>query len=148
MLGYSFIQPERTALFPALTEGGLAVKLAMPMSEDRSVLRTSLLPQLLDIAQYNVNRRQSDLALFEIGSVFITDEEQLTRQPREFQTLALLLTGSRAAKQWNVAPESVDFFDLKGRWNRCSLTLVWTTPLFSKAIHRRVIIPVAPLRST
>ncbi|MFD1773291.1 phenylalanine--tRNA ligase subunit beta [Paenibacillus rhizophilus] len=114
VLGYSFIQPERTALFPALTEGGLAVKLAMPMSEDRSVLRTSLLPQLLDIAQYNVNRRQSDLALFEIGSVFITDEEQLTRQPREFQTLALLLTGSRAAKQWNVAPESVDFFDLKG----------------------------------
>ncbi|AIQ12084.1 phenylalanine--tRNA ligase subunit beta [Paenibacillus durus] len=114
VLGYSFIQPEQTALFPALTEGGLAVKLAMPMSEDRSVLRTSLLPQLLDIAQYNMNRRQSDLALFEIGTVFVTDEEQLTREPREFQTLGLLLTGSRAAKQWNIAAEPVDFFDLKG----------------------------------
>uniref|UniRef100_UPI000470A6A6 phenylalanine--tRNA ligase subunit beta n=1 Tax=Paenibacillus forsythiae TaxID=365616 RepID=UPI000470A6A6 len=114
VLGYSFIQPEQTALFPALTEGGLAVKLAMPMSEERSVLRTSLLPQLLDIAQYNLNRRQSDLALFEIGTVFVTDEEQLTRQPREFQTLGLLLTGSRSAKQWNVAADPVDFFDLKG----------------------------------
>ncbi|QWU17740.1 phenylalanyl-tRNA synthetase beta subunit [Paenibacillus sophorae] len=114
VLGYSFIQPGQTTLFPALTEGGLAVKLAMPMSEDRSVLRTSLLPQLLDIAQYNINRRQSDLALFEIGTVFVTDEEQLTRQPREFQTLGLLLTGSKAAKQWNVAAEPVDFFDLKG----------------------------------
>ncbi|WP_025690594.1 phenylalanine--tRNA ligase subunit beta [Paenibacillus zanthoxyli] len=114
VLGYSFIQPEQTALFPALTEGGVAVKLAMPMSEERSVLRTSLLPQLLDIAQYNLNRRQSDLALFEIGTVFVTDEEQLTRQPCEFQTLGLLLTGSKAAKQWNVAAEPVDFFDLKG----------------------------------
>lgn len=114
VLGYSFIQPEQTTLFPALTEGGHAVKLALPMSEERSVLRTSLLPQLLDIAQYNLNRRQSDLALFEIGTVFVTDEEQLTRQPREFQTLGLLLTGSRAAKQWNVAAEPVDFFDLKG----------------------------------
>ncbi|NGM82962.1 phenylalanine--tRNA ligase subunit beta [Paenibacillus sp. 7124] len=114
VLGYSFIQTEQTTLFPALTEGGHAVKLALPMSEERSVLRTSLLPQLLDIAQYNLNRRQSDLALFEIGTVFVTDEEQLTRQPREFQTLGLLLTGSRAAKQWNVAAEPVDFFDLKG----------------------------------
>ncbi|AKG33987.1 phenylalanine--tRNA ligase subunit beta [Paenibacillus durus] len=114
VLGYSFIQPEQTTLFPALTEGGLAVKLALPMSEERSVLRTSLLPQLLDIAQYNTNRRQSDLALFEIGTVFVTDEEHLTRQPREFQTLGLLLTGSKAAKQWNVAAEPVDFFDLKG----------------------------------
>lgn len=114
VMGYSFIQPERSTLFTALTGAGHAVKLAMPMSEDRSVLRTSLIPQLLDIAEYNAKRRQSDLALFEIGSVFVTEEEQLTRQPREFQTLGLLLTGSRAAKQWNIAPEPVDFFDLKG----------------------------------
>lgn len=114
VLGYSFIQPEQGKLFPALSEGGHAVSLAMPMSEDRSVLRTSVLPQLLDIAQYNSNRRQSNLALFEIGNVFFTDEEKLTRQPRELPVLSLLLSGSRAVKQWNVASESVDFFDLKG----------------------------------
>jgi phenylalanyl-tRNA synthetase beta chain len=114
VLGYSFIQPEQGKLFPALSGEGHAVRLAMPMSEDRSILRTSVLPQLLDIAQYNTNRRQSDLALFEVGNVFFTDEEQLTRQPRELPVLALLLSGSRAVKQWNVAPQPVDFFDLKG----------------------------------
>jgi phenylalanyl-tRNA synthetase beta chain len=114
VMGYSFIQPEQSKWFPALAEGQLSVKLAMPMSEERSVLRTSLIPQLLDIALYNTNRRQSDLALFEIGNVFFTDEEQLTRQPRELPVLGLLLSGSRAAKQWNVTAEPVDFFDLKG----------------------------------
>ncbi|WP_438495087.1 phenylalanine--tRNA ligase subunit beta [Paenibacillus sp. IHBB 3054] len=114
VMGYSFIQPEQSKWFPALAEGQLSVKLAMPMSEERSVLRTSLIPQLLDIALYNTNRRQSDLALFEIGNVFFTDEEQLTRQPRELPVLGLLLSGNRAAKQWNVTAEPVDFFDLKG----------------------------------
>ncbi|AIQ46049.1 phenylalanyl-tRNA synthase subunit beta [Paenibacillus sp. FSL R7-0273] len=114
VMGYSFIQPEQSKLFPAFSAGEQAVKLAMPMSEERSVLRTSLLPQLLDIALYNTNRRQSDLALFEIGNVFFTDEEQLTRQPRELPVLGLLLSGTRTAKQWNLAAEPVDFFDLKG----------------------------------
>ncbi|KWX80659.1 phenylalanyl-tRNA synthase subunit beta [Paenibacillus riograndensis] len=114
VMGYSFIQPEQSKLFPALADGLLSVKLAMPMSEERSVLRTSLIPQLLDIARYNTNRRQSDLALFEIGNVFFTDEEQLTRQPRELPVLGLLLSGSRASKQWNVEEQPVDFFDLKG----------------------------------
>ncbi|WP_019912350.1 phenylalanine--tRNA ligase subunit beta [Paenibacillus sp. HW567] len=114
VMGYSFIQPEQSKLFPALADGKLAVKLAMPMSEERSVLRTTLIPQLLDIARYNTNRRQSDLALFEVGNVFFTEEEQLTRQPRELPVLGLLLSGSRASKQWNVAEQPVDFFDLKG----------------------------------
>ncbi|WP_440961760.1 phenylalanine--tRNA ligase subunit beta [Paenibacillus nitricinens] len=114
VMGYSFIQPEQSKMFPELSEGSQAVKLAMPMSEERSVLRTSLLPQLLDIASYNTNRRQSDLALFEIGNVFFTDEEQLTRQPRELPVLGLLLSGSLTVKQWNVSAQPVDFFDLKG----------------------------------
>lgn len=114
VMGYSFIQPEQSKLFPALAEGRHSVKLAMPMSEERSVLRTSLIPQLLDIALYNTNRRQSDLALFEIGNIFFTDEEQLTRQPSELPVLGLLLSGNRASKQWNVSAEPVDFFDLKG----------------------------------
>ncbi|KAA9005351.1 phenylalanine--tRNA ligase subunit beta [Paenibacillus spiritus] len=113
-MGYSFIQPDRTGLFPALQGGAFAVKLAMPMSEDRSVLRTSLLPELLSIAEYNTNRRQSDLALFEIGNIFLADEERLTRQPRELPVLGMLLSGNRSSKQWNRPAEPVDFFDLKG----------------------------------
>ena len=73
----------------------LPVRLALPMSEDRSVLRTSLLPQLLETAAYNRNRKNDDVAIFEIGSVFHTDEEELTRLPHEKHRLAVLLTGNR-----------------------------------------------------
>lgn len=114
VLGYSFIHPQQAEVFTSLSEGGKAVKLAMPMSEDRSVLRTSLLPQLLDIAVYNHNRKQPDLALFEIGNLFHTQEETLTKQPQERPVLGLLLSGRKGSKQWNVQPAKVDFFDLKG----------------------------------
>lgn len=113
VLGYSFIHPEQAAAFTA-AKGAKAVKLAMPMSEDRSVLRTSLIPQLLDMAAYNTNRKQPDLALFEIGNLFHSDEEVLTKQPVERPVLGLLLSGRKGSKQWNVQPATVDFFDLKG----------------------------------
>lgn len=114
VISYSFTHPDETALFPALTEGARAIKLAMPMSEERSVLRTSIIPQLLDVAAYNANRKQTDLALFEMGNVFYSQEEELTTQPKEIPVLTLLLCGSRGPKQWNQTPEAVDFFDLKG----------------------------------
>ncbi|WP_127544430.1 phenylalanine--tRNA ligase subunit beta [Paenibacillus amylolyticus] len=114
MISYSFVHPDKATLFPALTQGSKAVKLAMPMSEDRSVLRTSILPQMLDAAVYNMNRKQDSLAVFEVGNVFFTEEDQLTKQPHEIPVLGLLLTGNRASQQWNVGAEKVDFFDLKG----------------------------------
>lgn len=114
VLGYSFIHPQQSETFTSLGDGGKAVKLAMPMSEDRGVLRTSLIPQLLDIAVYNANRKHPDLAMFEIGNVFHTHEDTLTKQPLERPVLGLLLTGRLGSKQWNMQPEKVDFFDLKG----------------------------------
>ncbi|AZK48216.1 phenylalanine--tRNA ligase subunit beta [Paenibacillus lentus] len=114
VMGYSFIHEGYGTMFPQLGAGGREVKLAMPMSEDRSVLRMSLIPGLINIAAYNRNRKQDNLALFEMGSVFQTDEDKLTKQPREIAVLGLLLTGDREEKRWNAAPEKVDFFDIKG----------------------------------
>lgn len=114
VMGYSFIHEGYGTVFPQLGAGGREVKLAMPMSEDRSVLRMNLIPGLINIAAYNRNRKQDHLALFEMGSVFQTDEEKLTKQPREIAVLGLLLTGDREEKRWNAAPEKVDFFDIKG----------------------------------
>ncbi|WP_020617596.1 phenylalanine--tRNA ligase subunit beta [Paenibacillus daejeonensis] len=113
-ISYSFTSPAQTDLFPDLAEQVRPVRLAMPMSEDRSVLRTSLLPQLLEIAAYNRNRKNDNVTVFEIGSVFHTDEETLTRLPHEKHRLAGLLTGSRRQSQWNVKAEAVDFYDAKG----------------------------------
>ncbi|QHW33339.1 phenylalanine--tRNA ligase subunit beta [Paenibacillus rhizovicinus] len=115
VISYSFTHPDRTTLFPALNGADVQpVRLALPMSEDRSVLRTSLLPQLLETAVYNRNRKNDDAAIFEIGSVFHTDEETLTRLPHEKHRLAILLTGSRVRAEWNSKAEAYDFYDLKG----------------------------------
>lgn len=116
VISYSFTSPDRTNLFPDLSGNAdtKAIKLAMPMSEDRSVLRTSLIAQLLETATYNRNRKNESAALFEIGSVFHTDEEQLTRLPQEKHRLAALLTGNRTEAQWNRKAVAVDFYDAKG----------------------------------
>ncbi|WP_028611969.1 phenylalanine--tRNA ligase subunit beta [Paenibacillus harenae] len=114
VISYSFTGPARTKLFPSMAEETLAVRLAMPMSEDRSVLRTTLIAQLLETAAYNRNRKNESAAIFEIGSVFHTDEEQLTRLPQEKHRFAALLTGNRTEAQWNTKAVPVDFYDAKG----------------------------------
>ncbi|NIK76134.1 phenylalanyl-tRNA synthetase beta chain [Paenibacillus castaneae] len=114
VVNYSFTGPARTKLFPALAEHTHAVSLAMPMSEDRSVLRKTLIPQLLETAAYNRNRKNDSAALFEIGSVFHTDEEQLTHLPQEKHRFAALLTGNRSEAQWNAKAVQYDFYDAKG----------------------------------
>jgi phenylalanyl-tRNA synthetase beta chain len=111
---YSLTHPSRTRMFTLLAEGAVPIRVAMPMSEDRSELRTSLVPSLIDAAIYNRNRKNADLRLFEIGSVFLTNEERLTELPRERHRIAGLLAGSRTDVQWNVKAEPVDFYDAKG----------------------------------
>lgn len=111
---YSFTHPSETELFTTLTGAVKAVKLAMPMSEDRSVLRNSFIPNLLDVATYNRNRKTEDVQLFEIGSVYVTEEETLSSLPQEKAVIALLMTGKRQASQWNVQAANVDFYDIKG----------------------------------
>lgn len=111
---YSFTDPSRAALFQSLSGPGELVRLAMPMSEERSVLRTSLLPNLIDAAVYNHNRKVKDVALFEIGSVFHTAESKLATLPEEKQRLAILLTGQNHPTQWNRVGQPYDFYDAKG----------------------------------
>lgn len=111
---YSFTHPEQIHSFPGAHRETKPVALAMPMSEERSVLRTSLVPHLLDVAAYNRNRNINDVAVFEIGRVFLSDEETLSRLPEEKLMLAILLTGKRSDVHWMGKPGDVDFYDLKG----------------------------------
>lgn len=111
---YSFTHPEQIHSFPGSHGETKPVALAMPMSEERSVLRTSLVPHLLDAAAYNHNRNINDVAVFEIGRVFLTGEETLSRLPEEKLMLAILLTGKRSEVHWTGKPAEVDFYDLKG----------------------------------
>lgn len=90
------------------------VSLAMPMSEDRSTLRTSLIPHVLDVVQYNQNRKITDLAIYEVGSIFLSTEKQLTKQPVETEMVAGALTGMWQSHLWQGEKKKVDFFVAKG----------------------------------
>lgn len=90
------------------------IDLPMPMSQDHRTLRMSLTPQLLQSVQYNLNHQMTDLGLFEIGSVFLTDEETLTALPAEKEKLAAVLTGVWDAHPWEQEQTSVDFYTIKG----------------------------------
>lgn len=86
--------------------------LANPMYEDRSTLRTLLMPGLLDTLSYNVNRQNRDLAIFEISHVYRPVEgQQLPDEPR---MLGLALMGNLAPLGWNSPEKPADYYTLKG----------------------------------
>lgn len=88
------------------------VSLTNPISAERAVMRHSLLASVLEIAAHN-SRYQDRLAIFEVGPIFIEDEEEIL--PTEQTRLSLTLTGQRGVPGWQ--SENVgqyDFYDLKG----------------------------------
>ncbi|MBM7555016.1 phenylalanine--tRNA ligase subunit beta [Thalassobacillus pellis] len=90
------------------------VRLAMPMSEEHSHLRLSILPELLASLSYNVARKQNDLAYYELGSVFISEEEHVTKQPEEQLRLAGAMTGNWHVHPWQQEKKAIDFYVVKG----------------------------------
>ncbi|EUJ32337.1 phenylalanyl-tRNA ligase subunit beta [Listeria cornellensis FSL F6-0969] len=84
----------------------------MPMSEEHSHLRTSIVPQLLKAASYNVARKNSNVALYELGTVFYATEGD--NLPLETEHLAGLITGNWRETDWQKQEKKVDFFLLKG----------------------------------
>ncbi|ASS74594.1 phenylalanine--tRNA ligase subunit beta [Tumebacillus algifaecis] len=89
------------------------LKLMHPLSEDRNSLRTHMLPSLVEVVQYNRNRRENDLAIFEIGKVFIPHEID-TELPQEHFCVAGLVTGSFSPIGVGEKARPVDFFTAKG----------------------------------
>lgn len=88
------------------------IRLAWPMSEDRSTLRMNLLSTLLDNAAYNVARKNKDIQFYEIGRVFFPSADSVL--PIEAERLAGVMTGMAYQKDWQMAAEPVNFYHAKG----------------------------------
>ena len=84
-------------------------KLRNPLSPEMSVLRTTLLPSLLENAQHNRNHQIDTIALFEIGGVFIQNSEQ-----KEPERVAGILAGQIGEGIYSNPYRQPDFFDIKG----------------------------------
>jgi len=112
LYNWTFSSPEdvqRAGLDASYAE---MVTLENPLSEKYATLRSSLIPGLLHAAAYNINRGQKDIAVFEIGPVYIPVEgEDL---PRQEWRLGLLLSGAAEPAHWSSPARAVDFYDLKG----------------------------------
>lgn len=88
------------------------VELAMPMSEDRSLLRLSIVPQILEVLKYNTARQNDSLAVYETGAVFLKNEG--ADLPEEEEHLAAAITGLWENHQWQGEKKPVDFYVIKG----------------------------------
>lgn len=111
---YSFTHPQQFERYVGLYPHARPVALAMPMSEERSVLRTSLIPHLIDAAVYNRNRNVDRVAIYELGTVFVTEYQPIKELPEEKLLLGALWTGKRSGAHWSGDSREVDFYDLKG----------------------------------
>lgn len=93
-------------VFPSLP----AVELVNPLSSDLAVLRSSLLPGLLEAARRNLNNGIVSVRLFEAGKVFLPGKDA----PRESLRLAALAAGPIQPQGWDAPTRQADFFDIKG----------------------------------
>jgi phenylalanyl-tRNA synthetase beta chain len=89
------------------------VNVLNPLSEDQSVMRTSLIPGLLETMKYNLSVQNRNLKLFEIGNVFF-NTGQKDSLPDEVEMLAGLWTGKREDAVWFSKEIDCDFYDIKG----------------------------------
>ncbi|WIG54796.1 MAG: Phenylalanyl-tRNA synthetase beta chain [Rhodanobacteraceae bacterium] len=107
---YAFVDPR---LLESWQLDARAIPLANPLSADLAMMRTSLLPGLVEALKRNRNRQQTRVRLFESGVVFersVADDAA----PLETTRLAAVACGSARAEQWGEAKRALDFFDIKG----------------------------------
>ncbi|AJE03386.1 phenylalanine--tRNA ligase subunit beta [Geobacter pickeringii] len=88
------------------------VRLRNPLVDEQSVMRTTLLPGMLEAAAANINHRSLDLRMFELRRIYQPVAGQ--ELPHEPLYLAGLITGLRIPESWNEAKNSTDFYDAKG----------------------------------
>ena len=102
-----------------------------PISQNMNVMRTSLLPGLLDTLSYNMNQGSESLKIFEIGSVF---SKKGSNKIKEREVVGGLIIGIEGKDNWSGSNKQLDFFDLKGN-------LEMALPELSKFSFKREQVP-------
>ncbi len=130
-INYSFISPDSCDRIhlDANDRRRHHIALLNPISEEQSVMRTTLVPGILEAAQRNIARQQNCLRLFEIGKVFLPQAD--APLPLEREMLVGLWTGRRAKAAWHTREKACDFFDIKGTVEGLALALGLTALSFT-----------------
>lgn len=83
------------------------IKLLKPMSVDRSVVRQSLIPSMINTIEYNKSRKVEDINIYEIANVYYNKNEEETK-------ICFAMSGKYIQNAWNKSKIDVDFFLCKG----------------------------------
>jgi phenylalanyl-tRNA synthetase beta chain len=105
-INYSFVSAKQLADF-SLSANSIPLK--NPLTEEFAVMRTSLLPGMMETVKYNLRRQNDSLKLFETGYVF-EQGEAISQEDK----LIAICTGKRHSEHWGLGKELVDYFDCKG----------------------------------
>lgn len=113
VINYSFITPQSIDYLglKEKDERRWLVYIKNPLTEDQSVMRTTMIFALLDSLKKNANNGCFNLKLFEMGRIFLSCGEG--RLPEERNILAGLLSGTLGEDLWN-SRLNADFYDIKG----------------------------------
>jgi phenylalanyl-tRNA synthetase beta chain len=111
VINYSFISPQAFDQFALPADSPLreSVSIANPLAEDQSVMRTFLLPGLLETAAHNIARQNQGLTFFELGNVFHQTGDGIA----EHLALAGVVSGE-AKPNWLKNHLKLDFYYAKG----------------------------------
>ncbi len=101
---YSLVSDAQCTMFDK--EELSKIEIMNPLNKEKSVLRHSQLPSMIDVLQYNKKRKIVDINLFELGRAYTKESEK--------ELLTGLMHGLYASSLWQGKKEPVDFFLLKG----------------------------------
>ncbi|MCR6546824.1 phenylalanine--tRNA ligase subunit beta [Dehalobacterium formicoaceticum] len=112
VITYSFISPRDYDRMMIPDDSSLrnGVVIMNPISDAQSVMRTTLIPGLLETASRNTNRRNLNFAFYEWGKIFIPGNEKLPQEP---MMLGGVISG-KLSQGWSRSPQNLDFYYLKG----------------------------------
>jgi len=116
-ISITFISEQEAKTFANLPSGGGMEPLALanPLSEEAAHMRTSLLPGLLNLVSYNLNRGTTDVRLFEAGEAFhklmFKDGSDSCEERRH---LGFIATGSAQPAMVHAPAQPYTFFHMKG----------------------------------
>jgi len=113
-ISYALTSEEKARQFTNTTSK--LTRLDSPMTAERTVLRLNLVTGLLDDVAYNVARRNGQVALYEIGRIFIQTDNHNPKVdlPQENNHVAFAIAGQWKASDWQSKEEYVDFYRAKG----------------------------------
>jgi phenylalanyl-tRNA synthetase beta chain len=111
-ISLSFISHQEAQAFASGTgvNPDAIVEVANPLSEEASVMRTSLVPSMLDMLARNLNYGTSDVRLFELGNAYA----KFGDQTQQYRRAALGATGNAIPGDVHQPPRPYNFFDMKG----------------------------------